>query len=740
MKRPFGILATLIFMSPIASASDMFSLCETDPNLSWQSTSDLALGQLAINADTVELAGRNKALFSGNVVMDSTQMSLTASSAELDKLNGMLNAIGPIIYQDTNSYISSKHFFANFNSSELSLGDAKYQFTQQAGRGEAKLLEVTNQALLLEDASFTTCPSETPVWALDAKKIKLSQEEGWGETYGAVLKIYDTPVFYLPYFTFPISDKRKSGFIEPTFTSSNRYGLEIETPFYWNIAPNMDATITPRYMANKGFQLQTEFRYLTEEHQGMAAIEYLNSDDSAPELNSRYLLHFSQYSKIDDNWRGQIDITNISDDNYINDMGSSYANRTDTQLNHLIQLTHLGENWHTDFKLQGFEVLGDHLESYRALPQISFNQINAFDFYGFDFTFNGEFAHFQNEEAIVEEATRLHLEPKLSYGVSDYAWSFLSEVSVLQTNYHQQGDLIGSQFEENVNRTLPKLRLYGQINFERDTHWLVDKGLQTLEPKAQYLYIPEKDQSNIGLYDTVKLQDDFYGLFREQRFSGVDRITTANQFTLGATTRIFNQQNNEVFNFSIGQIFYVSDKAKPSEIDDNASYNSLFASEAMLHWHKNWYLSAGLQYDTDGSELVNSHLTLDYKGDNNELIQLNHRYANNVSGNTIEQIGLFASYPIGEQWQLVSSYQRDLESDRSVEFLTGVQYQSCCWAIQLSGSRQIETDLNKPVGQFENESAKFDSSIQIKFIMGLDAQKLLNQSIFSYRRPYFLTN
>ena len=371
-----------------------------------------------------------------------------------------------------------------------------------------------------------------------------------GETYGAVLKVYDTPVFYLPYFTFPISDKRKSGFIEPTFSSSNRYGLEIETPFYWNIAPNYDATITPRYMANQGLQLQTEFRYLTDQHQGIAAIEYLNSDDSAPDLGQRYLLHLQQYSKIGDNWRGQIDITNISDDNYINDMGSRYANRTDTQLNHLLQLTHLGEYWHSDIKLQGFEVLGNHLESYRALPQVSFDQVTPFEFYGLDFTLNGEFAHFQNEDQIIDEATRIHLEPKLSYAVNDYAWGFLSEFSLLQTNYYQQGDLANSQYEENVNRTLPKVRLYGQINFERDTNWLVDNGLQTLEPKAQYLYIPEKDQSNIGLYDTVKLQDDFYGLFREQRFSGVDRIATANQFTLGATTRIFNKNQSEVFNFS----------------------------------------------------------------------------------------------------------------------------------------------------------------------------------------------
>lgn len=734
------MFALLVFVSPFSFAADMFSLCEAETRYSWQPSQGLSLGQLAINADQVELAGKNTALFSGNVAMNSPLMSLTATSAELDKQNGLLNAIGPIVFQNENSYISSQHFFANFRDSELSLSKAKYQFTQQAGRGEADLLEVKENTLELKGASFTTCPTDNPVWQLDAKKINLSQDEGWGETYGAVLKVYDTPVFYLPYFTFPISDQRKTGFIEPKIASSNRHGLEIATPIYWNIAPDLDATITPRYMANQGLQLKTEFRYLTENHQGLAAIEYLDKDDSEPQLGKRYLLHWQQQSRLGENWRSQVDITNISDDNYINDLNSEYANRTDTQLNHLFQLTHLGEYWQSDIRLQGFEVLGNFAESYQALPLVDFNQVKAFDFYGFDFTLDGEFAHFQNNDALIDQATRIHLEPKLSYSLESYAWQFLSELSLLQTNYIQHGELAGTDFDKNISRTLPKVRLFGQVNFERETQWLVDNGIQTLEPKAQYLYIPNKEQSNIGLYDTVKLQDDFYGLFRDQRFSGVDRIATANQFTLGATTRIFSSENNEIFNFSLGQIIYISDEAKPSEISNNASYNSLFASEAMLHFHKNWYISTGIQYDTDGKELINSHLTVDYKGDNNELIQLNHRYADNVSGNKIEQLGIFASYPIGEQWQIVSSYQRDLETNRSVEFLTGVQYQSCCWAIQISGSRQIETDLNRPIDHFTNETAKFDSSIQIKFIMGLDAQKLLNQSIFSYRRPYFLTN
>jgi LPS-assembly protein len=293
---------------------------------------------------------------------------------------------------------------------------------------------------------------------------------------------------------------------------------------------------------------------------------------------------------------------------------------------------------------------------------------------------------------------------------------------------------------------LPKVRLYSQLNFERDTSYLVQDGIQTLEPQIQYLYTPNKDQSDIGLYDTTKLQDDYYGLFRDTRFSGVDRIAAANQFTLGATTRLFDKKQEEIFNFSAGQIFYLSDDAKPTEqsLNSDTNYNALFAAQTMVHWHRRWYFSAGIQYNTDSKQMIQSNATLDYKGDNNQLVQLNHRYANDVSGNTIEQTGVFTSIPISDEWQFIASYHRDLENNRSVEILSGLQYESCCWAFQITGHRQIETDLNQSIG---TEQATFDSGISFNFVLkGLgsksryDAQKLLQQGIFGYRRPYFLNN
>mgnify|MGYP000633929813 FL=1 len=246
-------------------------------------------------------------------------------------------------------------------------------------------------------------------------------------------------------------------------------------------------------MSKKGLQLNTEFRYLTPLNSGLLAFEFLEKDDSEPDLEERYLVHWQQNSYFNENWRASIDITNVSDDNYLTDLTSNYGNATDTQLYRTGTLNYLGEAWSAQLKLQNFEVLGDHTESYAALPQIAWQTTEAVQWQGIDWSLQGEFSHFKNDDLIITDASRLHIEPKASYSISDTAWSFLSEASLLHTYYQQDGNLNDTQFDERVNRTLPKLRLHAQMNLERDTKFVVDDGVQTLEPQLQYLYVPNKN-------------------------------------------------------------------------------------------------------------------------------------------------------------------------------------------------------------------------------------------------------
>jgi LPS-assembly protein len=298
MTKTWGAIA-VVFASTNAIAGTVPApkLCsEYLQPKNWQPLSALPKDAIDIQADDVEMQGKDSAEFSGNVEINTNKMSLQASSALIDKKQSLLNATGPLNYQDPFTSVRANALYANLDSNEISLLGADYQLTQQQGRGGAEKLSASDKQVALINSSFTTCPSDKPFWALEADNITLSKEEGWGETHSAVLKILDAPVLYIPYFTFPIDDRRKSGLLMPKISPSSHYGLEIALPYYWNIAPNYDATITPRYMANQGVQLITEFRYLTEQHQGLLGVEFLEKDDSEPSLDERYLVHWNQQS------------------------------------------------------------------------------------------------------------------------------------------------------------------------------------------------------------------------------------------------------------------------------------------------------------------------------------------------------------------------------------------------------------------------------------------------------------
>ena len=315
--------------------------------------------------------------------------------------------------------------------------------------------------------------------------------------------------------------------------------------------------------------------------------------------------------------------------------------------------------------------------------------------------------------------------------------------------YYQQDitQQSNSTIAKSVSRTVPKLRIYSRLNLEREYDWFGEDALQTFEPQIQYLYIPYRDQSMIGQYDSVRLQDDYYGLFRVNRYSGLDRINEANQLTVGWTSRFYDNVDNELFRFSLGQIFFLANPTEQADIaDDLSSTESMLASELIWHWFEKWYFSSALQYDIDNDKLMKSSATLDYRASDKSLFQLNHRYSRSVSGLEIQQLGVLGTATIADNWQLVGSYYRDVTNHRMIDASIGLQYESCCWAVRLVARRQLLTDLELPLDRF-NQASQLDTSIGIQFVLkgfgdkaGFGVTDMLSNGIFSYRRPYLLTN
>jgi LPS-assembly protein len=764
MVTLFGSLtSTLVMASPDA---DIVRQCYVTPPLpSALASLDSQDQRVVIRSDHASMQQGENARFDGNVSLSYRDTLLSAPRAEFSQADQSLLADGGIEYFTQALRVRSSSLKASLAENELTLTDADYRLLQQAGRGHAKQLIANDAGLTLEKAVFTTCPEQDNGWALQAQRINLNSESGWGEAWNSTIHIKGVPVLYLPYMTFPVNDERKSGLLIPQIGSSQKRGIDMALPYYLNLAENYDATITPRLMTTRGTQLKTEFRYLTSEQQGEFHVEYLNNDRKKPVgQQQRYLTHWTHQADMSDRWRANVDFTDVSDDSYLNELGSDFNSPSDTQLYRQAGLNYFGDWVNSDIRLQGFEILGRYNTPYTALPIVSVSAAQPFTLAGpLELTWTSQYAHFRNDSPSLTSdptrAHRAHVEPTLRLPYISSAFESVLEGSWLYTRYQFQApqasanQMVNSDSDTTLARSVPKVRWMNKLHFEREYSWFGEQAIQTLEPQAQYLYIPYRDQQQIPLFDTARLQDDYFGLFRENRFSGLDRINDANQVTLGVTTRFYDQFQTERVRFSIGQILYIEspqtiiDGENTKDIKNISSANeSVFAAEALLHFQQRWYLNSGVQYDADSNRLLKSGVTLDYRSDDKALFQLNHRYSRSVSDYTIAQLGALGTMPINETWQMVASYHRDVERDRMLEANLGLQYQSCCWAVRLVARRQIEANL-----EFNNnglqQPVKMDTGFALQFVLkgfgdsaGFDVSDMLSNGIFGYRRPYLLNN
>ncbi len=766
----FTLIALLVYLPKVAQANVEIR-SQAPENQVMMCTlpifDDIGLGIPDVLNDDIHISSEQASIkqdqiaqFNGSVILVDKSQKIVADELSFNRLKMQIEAVGNIHYQGKQINIFADTLSASKIERSTKMTSASYQLDGNPGHGKAKILSINADGLLsLVDATFTTCLQAVPDWQIKASEINLSASGDFGEAYHAQFRVLDVPIFYVPYFSFPISKDRLSGFLYPQIEQTTNTGLEVTAPFYWNIAENYDATITPRYMSKRGLQLQTEFRYLMDQQSGKIDLEYLDNDKEIQANDDpRYLLRFQHIGTFSEDFRAYVDYTTISDDNYLVDLGSKQYNSNDAYLYQTGELAYFGQQWQATVQLQDFEVLGDHQPSYKTLPHIELSAQQPLNFMPGQFELYSEITNFQASEKDQVEANRYHVEAGFIFPITRPAWFLNSEVKIMHTYYQQDNIAQGSAYEETVERTLPKVRIHGGINFDRELIAFGDTYRHTLEPQLQYLYVPEKDQSNIGLYDTTLLQDDFHGIFRDTSYSGLDRIAGANQYTWGITSRLLDKENLEIIRVSLGRIQYLGnnntdlandvlllDNSDNSDNSDNKQ--SSVAADLFYRINHQWQVSGDIQYNTLEDFTNKGQINVDYQISKYNLVQLNHRYTRSVSGDSLEQVSLLTSFAINKNWAFVGRFTQDLQQDRSLETYAGFQYESCCWAVRIAYHRHINSNLD-PVSFADEGREEFDTGISIKFIMkGLDGnqsaigtQEMFDKSIFGYKRPYYLQN
>ncbi|HDT5887198.1 LPS assembly protein LptD [Aeromonas dhakensis] len=686
-----------------------------------------------VDADRLEAKQGGTAVYQGDVKVRQGVRKFDSDYAELDQKSRDVIAIGNIYYNDGQITVTSdKTLKSNLDTKNSELEEGKYQVHGSPVRGSADRVTMTNnnQNITLEGAQYTTCPPGQEVWTLKAGSIDIDQTEVFGEAWNASLWLYDYPVFYFPYINFPIKDERKTGLLYPGYTQSSKNGMDITQPFYWNIAPNYDATITSRFMDRRGLMEQVQFRYMPDPaHVGSLYFENLANDkqyDETPSLNQamsdghRYLLNANHTSLFADNaMRVSLDYTKVRDRdyNYFNDFSPKVGTQVENQLQQSLMAGYFQPNWNINTEVRTYQILlASAQQPHELMPRIDHNYYQQGSWY--DLAWNTEITKFgyNNAQAIAQNqggaytGTRVYTAPTLTMPLINEAGYYLdSQYKLMYTRYDQEvpdnmSQTFVSRFtpagangvtldEGIITRTLPSFRLKGGMTFERNQNWFGGDANQTLEPEFQYLYVPYKDQDNIGVYDSTTMRQDYYSLFSDRRYAGLDRISDSNRISIGLTSRVYDEVGDERIRLAVAQVFdFVAPRVKlyPSEtLTTNTRSPLSFEGDAKIN--EQWFAHAGAQYDMDQSRLSSANSALEYRHE--KLIsQLNHRFVRDANYDLenrgqvtdLNQIGLLLTTPLNDQWHLYGGYYQELNQSVKSDRKVGLKYDSCCWSINFN--------------------------------------------------------
>ena len=668
------------------------------------------------------------ARMTGGVLVKQVDRLAGAEEAIYDPDTLTLSLKGGVRYEDPNSQITSDSAEFSYSSGHIRFDGAEFRLSDGGARGAASALEINEEGRLeLDDVNYTTCPPGSNDWSLEASDIDLDTETSVGTARSVKLRFQGIPILYAPYFSFPIGDARKSGILTPEFGSSGRNGRALSVPYYWNIAPNYDATLTPRLLTDRGLELKSQFRYLTESHNGILQFDYLPNDD---EINAnRHLLDVKHRTIFDRGGRAVIDYRDVSDSRYFEDLGGSLSISSITHLNRSIRYDYHGEHLSILGRFQEFQTIDEAIlptdEPYRRVPQILVSASWPNRALGLGYGFDAELVYFDRDVGVT--GWRLDAAPSVELPFVKPGW-FITPAVVLEHTQYELENVSPGQAED-PTRTLPIASLDIGMILERVT--ASSRGrIQTLEPRLLYVHIPFREQSDLPVFDTIVPDLNLVQLFRTNRFLGVDRIADADQLSIGVTSRILDTSTGrEVVTATIGQALYLSDTlvTLPGQ-SVPSSESSDYIAEIRFLLYDNWNFDLGYQWGTGRSGTTQSEARIQYRPRADKVLNLSYRFRRD----SLEQGDVSLSWPVSKSWNVVGRYNYSFRDSEALEQFVGIEYESCCWGLRLVTRRHIST-----------RDGTRDTSVGLQLVLkgmtslGTKADRLLEHGILGYSRDQY---
>ena len=729
-----------------------------DPTLS-RDSSQRETAPAHVSAQRIDSSDQSVYHLAGDVRMQRADQQLQADTLDYNDTTTDYDARGNVRYQEAGQLLAASHLSGNTNASRGIADDVRYQMLQSRGNGVARQGHMLDaQHTRYSMATYSTCDVGHHVWEFRAKSISIDEATGVGVARDATMRLGKVPFLYLPYFSFPTDDRRKSGFLYPTLGNTSRSGFELSVPYYFNLAPNYDATLDPRYYSRRGPLLAGEFRYLLPGSSGQLNAEYVPDDrgksDGLADTTgrSRHLVNFTDHTALWDGWRFTGMYNHVSDASYLYDYGNAMARNPVYNLRSGASISGGGKWWSTSFGATTYQNTNpfatDATLPYRQVPYARFSAdvpLSRWLEAGVDTS-----AVMFRKPGYVEGA-REDLYPYLAADFGNAAWFVRPRLAWRYTAYqlrdgYQDHDYVGglgngavSPFtEQSPSRSLPIVSLDSGLMFDRSTSLFGTSYTQTLEPRLYYLYVPYRDQDNLPLFDTNLMSFDYWQLFSTNQFSGADRQMDANNVTAALTTRLLDDEGVERVSASIGQIRYLS----PQRVLGTDWTGSAYVAQLDVQLSDRWRANSSYQWSPNSRAVEAATFGLQRRLGDSGIFNLAYHYRRGK----LEQYSVSAVYPLSDKWRLFGAwaYAPTIDSQYelprgTVDAMLGVEYDSCCVTLRLVDRNYVNQSYygTKPIpGSNTNQR---DNAVMFEIVFkglgstGGQIEPLLHRDILGYQ-------
>jgi len=685
-----------------------------------------------LEADNLTQPNSNQYFLSGTAVFTQPGLVVLSDTATFNKQQKTAQFDGNIELHQPDITILAKHAHINNNSKTAVLDDTRYQMLPSRVHGKSKQITINekDQEAALAKASLTTCKinkDQSTDWDLKFDELKIDNKTRRVVGKNTVLYFKDVPVFYTPYFDYPLDD-RASGLLFPeigsykslTQTSTNQY---LKIPYYFNIAPNMDDTLTAIPMTQRGLALENEFRYISQDygvtHQAQITLtglqDQLTKSEGLVSADTNGNLVYG--NKVTDRWRASIkaqqnwgygfssniDWDEVSDENFFADIPVQTELKTATQKLRTAQLNYNDGNLSSYIQLLSYLRLQNAEVNYEKRPEIGASYSKYIG--NFNLDLNGTATEFVSpvSSAGKAEGTRFNFSPILTHKLQNSYGYLQTSMVANATQYNMKDNGYNPSNKTSIDRFIPQFAVRGGLTFERDVNLAGQSYIQTLEPEVQYLYTPYQNQSDITLFDTDNSSLAFSNLFAFNRFTGYDRIGDTSQVSAALTTKLLTSQGLQVAEAGIGQIAYLADrKVTLDNVPETNGFSDIYVKFGLTL--QDWYASSTMQLDRTDYTLTNANSRIRWQPTNKTTVLINHSLYNKYELDETEMLSMGGYTQINDTWNLGIYSSYDMREKDLYETQIGLRYDSCCWAAEIIAERtQLSNGLyNDGIGiQFE---------------------------------------